>query len=300
MDHSTLGPPISPKTQKGLDSIYKLLTRTTTYGEQFDATGKTLQGPQNIVKLNYTFRSQGSQRPWTAESRGKYSQMGAVTAMDVDYQALNYQAHSQDPSLNDPSNIHTSKEHDYLTTHSGYMLEERAEDKQIQPLQSHHQEKEMENIQGSSVSLKLVDASTQTEEEYFLIDVFPSLDQQINKLPALISNMPKDNSTPSNRLYRVTPLHQSASQLTSTLPFRRGQEQNLMLKRSSSFSNDTGTPRTANSTRKLVGLFNGFNRTDILKRFHEHFPENAPDLRTYSIREGKRHIIHGSNSYYFH
>ena len=58
--------------------------------------------------------------------------------------------------------------------------------------------------------------------------------------------------------------------------------------------------RTGEVTRRLMGLYNGFNKTDVLKKFHEQYPEKAPDLREYSIRDGKRHVIHGSHAYYFH
>ena len=58
--------------------------------------------------------------------------------------------------------------------------------------------------------------------------------------------------------------------------------------------------RTGEATRRLMGLYNGFNKTDVLKKFHEQYPEKAPDLREYSIRDGKRHVIHGSHAYYFH
>ena len=58
--------------------------------------------------------------------------------------------------------------------------------------------------------------------------------------------------------------------------------------------------RTADSTKRLMSLYNGFNRTEVMKRFHDQHPERAPDLRVYSIREGRRHVIHGSHAYYFH
>ena len=66
------------------------------------------------------------------------------------------------------------------------------------------------------------------------------------------------------------------------------------------FSNNSHQVRTAEATRRLMGLYNGFNRTEVLQRFHEQYPEKAPDLREYSIREGRRHIIHGYHAYYFH
>ena len=58
--------------------------------------------------------------------------------------------------------------------------------------------------------------------------------------------------------------------------------------------------RTAQSTRRLMTLYNGFTRSEVMKKFHEQYPEKAPDLREYSIREGKRHVISGSHAYYFH
>lgn len=66
------------------------------------------------------------------------------------------------------------------------------------------------------------------------------------------------------------------------------------------FSKNSHHVHTTEATRRLMGLYNGFNRTEVLQRFHEQYPENAPDLREYSIREGRRHIIHGSHAYYFH
>ena len=58
--------------------------------------------------------------------------------------------------------------------------------------------------------------------------------------------------------------------------------------------------RTAQATRRLMTLYNGFNRSEMMRKFHEQYPEKVPDLREYSIREGKRHVICGSHAYYFH
>lgn len=65
-------------------------------------------------------------------------------------------------------------------------------------------------------------------------------------------------------------------------------------------TSDTYTPRSAVSTRRLMGLYNNYSRTEVLRRFHDQYPEGVPDLRDYSIREGKRHVIHGHHAYYFH
>ena len=65
-------------------------------------------------------------------------------------------------------------------------------------------------------------------------------------------------------------------------------------------SNSSRQVRTGEATKRLMGLYNGFNRTEVQRRFHEQYPQKAPDLREYSVREGRRHIIHGSHAYYFH
>ena len=65
-------------------------------------------------------------------------------------------------------------------------------------------------------------------------------------------------------------------------------------------NNNSHQVRTTEATRRLMGLYNGFNRTEVMQRFHKQYPEKAPDLREYSIREGRRHVIHGSHAYYFH
>ena len=67
-----------------------------------------------------------------------------------------------------------------------------------------------------------------------------------------------------------------------------------------SLCSSTAQVCTGEVTRRLMGLYNGFSRTEVMKKFHEQYPERAPDLREYSIREGKRHVIHGSHAYYFH
>ena len=61
------------------------------------------------------------------------------------------------------------------------------------------------------------------------------------------------------------------------------------------------TPRTVESTRRMMQVFNRFSRSESMRRFHQHYQESAaPDLRVFSIREGKRHIIHGTHAYYYH
>ena len=58
-------------------------------------------------------------------------------------------------------------------------------------------------------------------------------------------------------------------------------------------------PRSSITCQRFSQLY-GFSRSDAMKQFHSQFPEPAPDLRVYGTQKGKRHTIHGYNSYYFH
>ena len=60
---------------------------------------------------------------------------------------------------------------------------------------------------------------------------------------------------------------------------------------------DVHTTRSAVSTRRM---FNSFSKTEAIRRFQERYPGNVPDLRDYSIQEGRRHVIHGHHAYYYH
>lgn len=59
-------------------------------------------------------------------------------------------------------------------------------------------------------------------------------------------------------------------------------------------------PRSIESTRRMLHVFNDFSKSQVLRRFNQQYPEIAPDLRRYSIKEGKRHFINGRHAYYFH
>lgn len=110
----------------------------------------------------------------------------------------------------------------------------------------------------------------------------------------------KPSDVDASQLVRFPSAKRPLSAFINSLP-----KYNAMLKpqHARSYSADAGyTPhvRTAQATRRLMTLYNGFNRSEVMRRFHEEHPEKAPDLREYSIREGKRHVICGSNAYYFH
>lgn len=69
--------------------------------------------------------------------------------------------------------------------------------------------------------------------------------------------------------------------------------------RSFSIDETSFRPRSSFTTQRFSEIY-GFSRSDVQKQFHLQYPESAPDLRQYGIQKGKRHTIHGYNSYYFH
>ena len=110
----------------------------------------------------------------------------------------------------------------------------------------------------------------------------------------------KLNKLDASQLVRFPSAKRPLSAFINSLP-----AYNTMLKpqHTRSYSADACyTPhiRTAQATKRLMTLYNGFNRSEVMRKFHEQYPERAPDLREYSIREGKRHVICGSHAYYYH
>ena len=60
------------------------------------------------------------------------------------------------------------------------------------------------------------------------------------------------------------------------------------------------TPHTVESTRRMMEVFSRFSKSSIIKKFSQQYQEVPPDLRRYSTVGGKRHVIHGHHSYYYH
>lgn len=271
--------PLSPSTQDGLNTIHKMLTRTTTYEEQYPAAGGTTRGTQNILRLDYSFRSRESHRPWTAESRGKYSRVVGAVPTDTDFQTSD-----RDRNLHDYPQLQPGCYRDCDSS-----LPEGIPKPNVEQKEEHSTESAQQELQECEDKSEKLDASTQTEEEYFDHTITPTSMNLPQLIPSLVS-------TPaSHHVYNPSTMSGNYRPVSALTPQR---EQGTRFKRA--LSADVATPRTVDSTRKLMGLYNGFNKTDILRRFHEHFPERAPDLRTYSVKEGKRHIIHGNHAYYFH
>ncbi len=223
-----------------LNRIHQLLTRTTTYSEQFSSPN-TPRGLPNILQTAYSFRSRESHRPWTAESRGKYNRVAMPVSRGLDASTGLVRPQTVKYSSNEQEN----SEIDGVST-----FEQNADEEPVK-----------------------IDASTQTEDEYFVTTA------TLTELPTLFPGhkLLGDQGSGLNELQNVDTHSQIGSQCS---------QQSI--------------PRSSQSTRRLMTLFNGFNKTDVLKRFHEDFPEKTADLREYSTHEGKRHYIHGSHSYYYH
>ena len=92
----------------------------------------------------------------------------------------------------------------------------------------------------------------------------------------------------------IVPRARLSDSASPSKPTRHGRHQ-----RSFSVDEATFIPRSACSTRRFSELYD-FSRSDVQKQFHSQYPEQAPDLRQYGTQKGKRHTIHGFNSYYFH
>ena len=368
-------PPITPRTNDALNTIHRLLTRTTTYAEHFP--GQRVQtnneNQKNILRLDYSLRSCVSQRPWTSESRGKYCRRIPMSPR-MEQESDNVSEADSD-GLGDSDGVvftllkgaelqkggvesHNKKAGSHeggAEAHKG-MESHNEESEQNDPISQNRETMTSKDTNVTDlVKIKrqggsnMVDSSTQTEEEYFSYTATPNapLPQLSNTTstttPQLTASQPPQPQSQAYKLPQVGPT-QSAKKVTIPLltensgvqPSLRPLEAsklnkldasqlvrfpsakrplsafidslpvyNTMLKpqHTRSYSADASYPphiRTAQATKRLMTLYNGFNRSEVMRKFHEQYPERAPDLREYSIREGKRHVICGSHAYYFH
>lgn len=62
----------------------------------------------------------------------------------------------------------------------------------------------------------------------------------------------------------------------------------------------TQTPRTVESTRRMMQVFHGYSKSKVLNRFNQQYQDLVPDLRRFNIKEGRRHFINGTHAYYHH
>ena len=370
---STQGsPPITPHTNEALNTIHRLLTRTTTYAEHFP--GQQIHpnnngNQKNILRLDYSLRSCVSQRPWTSESRGKYCRRIPISSRGVDVSDNVSEADSD--GLGDSDGVVFSllkgvesrvgvESHNKVAGPYDGGVETRGNEE----VKSHkngptsqNQENIMANEDTDLVKIKgqrgsnMVDSWTQTEEEHFSDTGTTTPNQPLLQLsnttstttPQLQALQPSQLQTQAYKLPQVGPT-QSAKKVTiPLLKESSGVQSSLRTLEASkvnkldasqlvrfpsakrplsafvnslpaystmlnpqhtrSHSADASyTPhiRTAQATQKLMTLYNGFNRSEVMRKFHEQYPEKVPDLREYSIREGKRHVICGSHAYYFH
>ena len=159
-----------------------------------------------------------------------------------------------------------------------------------------------------------VDKGTQTDPEDFTQPIqFPVYRQQ-SLLPEITNVGPlahtSHNCKPSagtarpateNLRYKLKLDFESESQLPVTSSMQPQYLPSRAQRRRPHSADDvySYTPRTASSTRRLMSAYD-YSKSDALRRFHQQYRETTPDLREYSLCEGKRHIIHGSHAYFFH
>ena len=147
-------------------------------------------------------------------------------------------------------------------------------------------------VQTEPQSVTKIDKSTQTDLP--TSTCLPPFSSEQYRLPQLSKTAPQDSQcrttlpiSKSTRPKSATEIPPLKPRYTDSTKYRP-------------YTADVYTPRSALSTRRLMTLYNGFSMTEVLRRFHAQYPEEAPDLRDYNIREGKRHVIHGNHAYYFH
>ena len=167
------------------------------------------------------------------------------------------------------------------------------------------QEEEVKD-EGSKIVMK--DAATQTDEvdEYLTAPrLWPQGDHHVlmdsATLPETTTHDRVTTTLRPKSTTVVVPRTLVSAAGTATRPGGMGCGIEVQHRHQRSFSVDGSTflPRSLSSARRFKELY-GFSHSDVLKRFHLQYPEQAPDLRQYGIQKGKRHTIHGYNSYHFH
>ena len=174
----------------------------------------------------------------------------------------------------------------------------RGEEEEEDGEEGEEEEGEGEEEEEGEVLMK--DVATQTElDDDYLLTATPT--------PLQLLHMPMDTTTLpqwTNCCQRATNQRSKSATAApippSTVGTRirpQGMDSRQGYQRSGSF--DERSHLRTSSARKLMHL-NEFSRSDVQKQFHSQYPELAPDLRRYGIQKGKRHTIHGYNSYHFH
>ena len=159
-------------------------------------------------------------------------------------------------------------------------------------------EEEVEEEEEEMVLMKDVATQTELDDDYLLTPT---------PTPLQLHHMPMDTTTLpqlTNRCQRATNQRSKSATTvpipTSTVGTRLGpQGMDPRQGHQHSRSFDEHSHLRTSSARKFTQL-NGFSRSDVQKQFHSQYPELAPDLRQYGMQKGKRHTIHGYNSYHFH
>lgn len=346
--------PVSENTKKAIETIHSLLARSTTYREHFTPRSYPTQ-IKPCSRPDHSISSRLSVRPWTAESRGKYSH---YTPDDTFYYPYLEYAHTEHEESRYDSKAAPDSEQGKRECNP--IPEEEGDDVQEEKDSLKIEEEDDDDVQDIETS----DAETQTEEGYFKQHeedvIYPSSSQPeqithgvldystqtpdttlapprkpIDALTAKLYRLPLIDTPPvlGSKDQRSTPIRASTSpakslgihlskrvgtlepssystkkQISSTGMPQQSVSQKLhtlskVTQDDSRLGKSRGLvlkPRSMESTRRMLQVFNGYSKSKVLNRFNQQYQESAPDLRKFSTREGKRHFIHGTHAYYYH
>ena len=156
---------------------------------------------------------------------------------------------------------------------------------------------EREEEEGDEGKIVMKDATTQTDE------YLTATPQPDHHMPVDPNELTTHSQTAKLRPKSATVVPKVCLSAAGTRTGQDGMDCGTEVERrhQRSFSVDGNAffPRSSSSAKRFKELY-GFSRSNVLKRFHLQYPEQAPDLRQYGIQQGRRHTIHGYHSYHFH
>ena len=350
--------PVSENTKQAIAAIHSLLARSTTYNEHYTPRSSHTQS-RPASRPDHSLSSRLSLRPWTAESRGKYSHCAPDDSFYYPYLEYAYTPR-QDTSPTTVSKVAQDSEQGRKECGT---IEEEEDTVAAEEGNEGEDRQEEEEEQEVKQKVEMSDAATQTDEAYFKqhSDVYPSppppdaAQQQQQQRPhtvhvSAIQTSPPSTSSPTHtrkpidaltaKLYKlplidspplktkrttatqmpVSParsppaiqLSKKVGTLASSFDKFNTQQPSVSQKlyslskasredsRLGKCCDAASKPRSVESTRRMIQVFNGYSKAKTLKRFTQQYQDPVPDLRHFSIREGKRHFIHGTHAYYYH
>ena len=152
--------------------------------------------------------------------------------------------------------------------------------------------------EGAKGEIVMKDAATQTDE-YLTATPQPDHCMPVDPTELMTCGQTTAKLRPKSATVVARTLSSVAGTRTGQDEMDCGTEVEHRHRRLFSVDESAFLPRSTSSARRFKELY-GFSRSDVLKRFHLQYPEQAPDLRQYGIQQGRRHTIHGYNSYHFH